>query len=249
MKIRILTDGKYGDRAEVFIKKKYPETKLVIIEGFEDAGLLDEVELDETVEKEIEEADLLISYVRHPDVVFEICDRGKPIIVAINFGEGFLRQVREENPKVIMPPSMCSLLPDTGVQEFDEFARQFGKPIYDLEIEPNSNIIKDIRVIVESPCGATITSLDFLINKPLTPKTINEFVLNVRHECREPVSLMMQKSNLGDSSSAIHLLQFIDGIKKKYPEKLDPNTELGKYLAQKKEEMENFIVQIKRAKI
>ena len=74
MKILILSDGKYGERAEVFIKKKFPATKMIIIEGYETTELLDDVELEPEIEEEIEKADLLISYIRHPDVAFDICD-------------------------------------------------------------------------------------------------------------------------------------------------------------------------------
>jgi len=51
--------------------------------------------LSEEVERDIVSADLLIIYVRHPDVVAEICYRKKPTILAVDFGEGFLRQQKE----------------------------------------------------------------------------------------------------------------------------------------------------------
>ncbi|MHA1487843.1 MAG: DUF166 family protein, partial [Promethearchaeota archaeon] len=99
------------------MKKKFNDTKIITIQERNPAEFIDDVDLGEEVESEIVQADLLIIYVRHPDVVAEICYRKKPTILAVDFGEGFLRQQKEDNPTIIMPPSMCSIPSQTGISE------------------------------------------------------------------------------------------------------------------------------------
>ncbi|TFG09664.1 MAG: hypothetical protein EU535_08875, partial [Promethearchaeota archaeon] len=170
------------------VKTKYPETELLILEEHDPTMFLDDVELPEEVEKAIQNADLLISYIRHPDVVFEICDRQKPTILAINFGQGFLNQVKSSNPKVVQPISMCNSTPDTGIEEIDEYFRKFGSPVYKVELDylkDHIPIVREISLIVESPCGASNASLDLIKGKEVTLENLNAFALNVRQECRE----------------------------------------------------------------
>ena len=89
MKIIIFSDGKYGDRAIKVVKTKFPDSELILLEEHDHTMFLDEVNLPEDAETAIRNADLLILYVRHPDVVAEICERQKPTILPINFGQGF----------------------------------------------------------------------------------------------------------------------------------------------------------------
>ncbi len=189
-KILILSDGKYGDRAASVIKKKFNDTKIITLKERNPAEFIDDVDLGEEVEKDIDHADLLIIYIRHPDVVAEICYRKKPTILAVDFGEGFLRQQKEDNPTIIMPTSMCSITSKTGISEIDEYFKYFGYPLFEVKLQ-NINgeipIIKEVKTIVESPCGATNVSLEHIRGKPLTPETLTAFGLNVRYECREPV--------------------------------------------------------------
>ena len=117
------------------MKKKYPETELIIVEEQDPKMFLDEVDLPQEVETAIQNADLLISYIRHPDVTAEICDRQKPVILAINFGQGFLNQVKSYNPKVAQPISMCNATPDTGIEIIDEYFEKFSSPVYNVVLE------------------------------------------------------------------------------------------------------------------
>lgn len=220
MKILILTDGKYGDRAVKVIKKKFPETTLLTVREEDPTMILDIVELESDVEKAIGKADLLIVYVRHPDVVSEICSRQKPTILAINFGEGFYNQEKLLNPRISMPFSMCNALPNTGIQEVDEYFYKFGTPIYNVKIdfiENNIPTIKKASLLVESPCGASEASLDFILGKVISVETLNSFAINVRQECREPVSYLLSRSNMSESSSILHLLNLLDAIEKEAP--------------------------------
>jgi hypothetical protein len=239
MKIVILSDGKYGDRAANVIKTKFPSTILKVLEERDPTMFLDEVILEEDVETAIKNADLLILYVRHPDVVAEICERQKPTIISVHLGQGFLRQVLYSNPKVIMPKSMCNATPDTGIEEIDGYLRHFGTPIYDLEvgyIEDHIPIAKNMKLLIESPCGASNASLEFINEKKITPETLNLFALNIRQECREPVSILLSHEDISESSASLHLLKLLDAIQKADPSLFKPETELGKYVEQRRKE-------------
>jgi hypothetical protein len=195
--------------------------------------------LGEEVESEIVQADLLIIYVRHPDVVAEICYRKKPTILAVDFGEGFLRQQKEDNPTIIMPPSMCSIPSQTGISEIDEYFRHFGYPLFEVKLQFINGeipIIRDIKTIVESPCGATNVSLEHIRGKPLTPETLTAFGLNVRYECREPVSILLSHRDMADSSALLQMISLLDALEKVAPKQFLPGTPMGIYASKRREE-------------
>ncbi|KKK40279.1 hypothetical protein LCGC14_1408760 [marine sediment metagenome] len=191
------------------------------------------------VEDFIIKEDLLIIYIRHPDVVAEICDRKKPTILAVDFGEGFLRQQKDTNPRVIMPTSMCSIHHSTDIKEIDEYYKKFGSPLFVVKldnIEEAVPIISEIETIVESPCGATNLSLEYIRGKPLTPETITAFGLNVRYECREPVSILLSHKDMADSSALSQMLSLLDALEKASPKHFLPDTPMGEYAAKRREE-------------
>lgn len=236
MNVLIISDGKYGDRAIKIVQQKFPSAEILIIKEENPTIFLDEVFLEKEVENAIENADLLILYVRHPDVVYEICMRQKPTILPVHFGEGFFNQVKASNPKVIQPISMCNALPNTGINEIDEFFEKFGTPIYKLKIEvseDNQSIINDIELIRESPCGSSVNTLKFIQGKPLTPETLNEFALSVRQECREPMSVIF-KREFSESAGTTHLYELIKAIEEIY--QLD-NIELKEYISKFRNEL------------
>ena len=191
------------------------------------------------MEKNVAEADLLIIYIRHPDVVSEICNRKKPTILAADFGEGFLRQQKETNPTIFMPASMCSISPNTDIKEIDEYFKNFGYPLFEVKLE-NINgevpIIREVKTIVESPCGATNVSLEYIRDKPLTPETITAFGLNIRYECREPVSILLSHRDMADSSALLQMLSLLDALEKVAPQHFLPGTPMGIYTIKRREE-------------
>ena len=213
------------------MQTKVPTAEIIIIREENPTMFLDEVFLEKDLEEAIDRSDLLIVYVRHPDVVAEICMRQKPTILPIHFGEGFFNQVKASNPKAIQPISMCNALPNTGISEIDFFFERFGTPDYKLIIEYSENnqpIIKEVSLLVESPCGASNNTLEQIRGKPITTETLNNFALNVRQECREPMSVIF-KRDFAESSGATHLLNLIDSIEKKDPTIISNNKELREY--------------------
>lgn len=200
---------------------------------------LDELFLPDDIEAAIKDADLLILYVRHPDVVAEICDRQKPTILPINFGQGFLNQVKASNPNVVQPISMCNATPDTGIKEIDEYFMKFGSPIYKLQLDFTPEkipVIKEISLEVESPCGASNASLELIRGKEITPETLNSFAINVRQECREPVSVLLSHDQMSESSAALHLLNLLEGIEKADSSLFELGSTLGEYVAKRRAE-------------
>ncbi|MFX1464570.1 MAG: DUF166 family protein [Promethearchaeota archaeon] len=219
MKILIISDGKYGDRAKEIIKDKFPSTEFLIIREENPNMFLEEIFFEKEVENAIENADLLILYVRHPDVVYEICARQKPTILPVHFGIGFFEQVKSLNSRVVQPSSMCNALPDYGIKEVDEFFTKFGSPIYKIKIENIKNnhpIIREVNLIAESPCGSSRNTLKFLKNKPLTIETLNTFAMSIRQECVEPMSVIF-KRDFTETTGPIHLIKLFDAIEGEDP--------------------------------
>ncbi len=243
MKIYIISDGKYGERAIKVVQKKFPSAEFLVINEENPTMFLDEVYLNEEVENAIERADLLILYVRHPDVVSEICLRQKPTILPVHFGEGFFNQVKTTNPKIVQPKTMCHALPNIGISEIDNFFEKFGSPSYEIKIEYDSNnqpIIKEVDLLIESPCGASRNTLEHLRGKPLTPDTLNNFAISIRHECREPMSIVF-KREFSETAGATHLLKLLDAIEKEEPSLLTDNIVLRKYALRMRKELQNEV--------
>ncbi len=176
MKVGIVSDGKYGERARERLGERF-EVEWILVD-FPSSQILDEVRL------ELPPCDLYLSYVRHPDVALEVASRGIPTLLGISFGEGFLRQARERNPHVLAPPTLCSLEGNTGVEAFDEFARFFGRPRFELELR-GGRIVR-LRLLRESPCGSTREASSTLEGRPASPETVRYFGLRVGENCRAP---------------------------------------------------------------
>lgn len=239
MKILVISDGKYGDRAAKTIRKKFPNTQFIVIEERNPNAFIDNVNLSEELVKKIKWANLLIIYVRHPDVVMEICEYKKSTIIAVDFGNGFLRQVKSINSKIFMPEAMCNVKPNTGVEEIDKYFSHYGVPTYEIELDYSQGeipIIKDVNLLIESPCGASNEALDKLLGKRLVPDTLTSYGVNIRHECREPVSVMLTHEDIADSSASLHLINLLEALENTAPELFEPNNKLGEYAKKRRQE-------------
>lgn len=177
MKIGIVSDGKFGDRAYEVIKEKFPTEW--IMAAFPQSMVVDDLELD------LPECDLYISYVRHPDVALAIIEKQKPVILGVSFGPGFLRQAKEINENIIAPVTMCSLEDNTWVPEINEFAKVFGRPSFEVKVRDDGTIDK-VRVIRGSPCGSTVAASAELPGTQLSPDQLRHYGLRICHFCRAP---------------------------------------------------------------
>lgn len=225
LRIGLISDGKYGERAYENFKQIF-ETEWILVPDIPST-----VMLDEEIDLNIPECDLYVSYVRHPDLILQIAELQKPLILGITPGKGLYQQTKAINPRVISPRTMCSLESNTGIPEVDEFAHNFGKPKYQIDVDNEENVI-EVSVLRSSPCGSSQAGAKFFKNKSLTIQNLQDLALNVCHECRAPrfghtcdkeisgiIHILSFLSNFElkeDSDTNIELKIFIDKIKKEY---------------------------------
>ncbi|MEI7856492.1 MAG: DUF166 family protein [Methanomicrobiales archaeon] len=177
MKIGIVSDGKFGDRAYEIIKERFPTEW--IMAPFPQSVIADDIELT------LPECDLYISYVRHPDVALAIIEKMKPVILGVSFGPGFLRQAKAINEDIVAPLTMCSLEDTTWVPAINEYAKVFGRPSFDVTVQEDGTI-DNVRVIRGSPCGSTIEASAELHGTQLSPEQLQHYGLRICHFCRAP---------------------------------------------------------------
>jgi hypothetical protein len=177
VKIGIVSDGKFGDRAFEVIGEKFPTEWIMV--PFPQSMMVDDLELT------LPECELYISYVRHPDVALAIIEKQKPVFLGVSFGPGFLRQAKGINENVVAPVTMCSLEDNTWVPEINEFAKVFGRPIFDVKVQ-NDGTIDNIRVLRGSPCGSTVAATAELHRTQLSPEQLQHYGLRICHFCRAP---------------------------------------------------------------
>jgi hypothetical protein len=202
MRIGIISDGKYGDRAFENIKQMF-DTKWILVPDISLTSML-----DDDIALDIPDCDLFISYVRHPDIILQIVGLQKPTILAILPGLGLLQQAQEINPRVIGTKTMCSLDPETGVQEIDEFAEFVGRPKFAVMVAPNG-LVENAMACRTSPCGSSMAGASFLKGQRLTSETLQEFALSICHECRAP---RFGHTCDKEVSGLIHITALLDDI-------------------------------------
>ena len=200
MKIGIVSDGKFGDRAFEVIQEKFPTEW--IMAPFIQSPIADDLELT------LPECDLFISYVRHPDVALAIVEKLKPVILGVSFGPGFLRQAKGINEDIIAPPTMCSLEDNTWVPEINEFAKVFGRPVFDVKVNDNGTI-ESVRVLRGSPCGSTVAASAELPGTQLCPEQLRHYGLRICHFCRAP---RLGKTCDKEVSGLLHIRELVRAI-------------------------------------
>jgi len=202
LKVGLISDGKYGERAYENFKQIF-ETKWILAPDIPTTVIL-----EEDINLNIPECDLYVSYVRHPDVILQLAELQKPLILGITPGMGLYRQAKAINPKVISPRTMCSLEPNTGIPEVDEFAHYFGKPEFQIDRDNEDNI-REVLVIRSSPCGSSQAGANFFKNKKLNMQNLQDLALHVCHECRAP---RFGHTCDKEVSGIIHILSFISNF-------------------------------------
>ncbi|MFX0058206.1 MAG: DUF166 family protein [Candidatus Hodarchaeota archaeon] len=211
--VGIISDGKYGERAFQNIKKKF-KTLWILVPEIES-----NIFLDEPLNLDIPVCDLYVSYVRHPDIILQIAELQKPLILGILPGYGLYQQINGINTQVIHAPTMCSLENTTGIPEVDQFTKYFGKPIYEIQVNDNLKI-ENIFVKRSSLCGSSEAGAKFLENKDFNIQNLQEFALSVCHECRAP---RFGRTCDKEVAGIIHLVSLFNGINKELLSKLDEN--------------------------
>jgi len=206
MKIGIVSDGKFGDRAFEIIREKFPTEW--IMAPFPQGIMVDDIELT------LPECDLYISYVRHPDVALAIIDKQKPVILGVSFGPGFLRQAKGINENVVAPPTMCSLEDNTWVPEINEFAKVFGRPTFEVKVQDDGTI-DSVRVIRGSPCGSTVAASAELHGMHLSQEQLRHYGLRICHFCRAP---RLGKTCDKEVAGLLHIRDLVKAVNEVSPE-------------------------------
>ncbi len=223
MKIGIVSDGKFGDRAIEVIRARFPDTIWITV-PFPSALVVDDLELD------VPDCDLYISYARHPNAALGVIERQRPVILAVSFGPGFLRQAKGINEHVVAPVTMCSLEDTTGTPEIDQFARVFGRPSFELKLAEDG-ILQNIHVKRGSPCGSTVAAGAELAGQRVSPEVVRHFGLRICHFCRAP---RLGKTCDKEMSGLLHVRELVKAIDRVSPE-------AGAGLRQLAEEIEGSI--------
>ena len=224
LKVGLISDGKYGDRAFENIKKLFDIEWILV------PDIAPSVMLDDDINLKIPECDLYLSYVRHPDIILEIARLQKPLILGITPGMGLFQQAKAINSRVISPRTMCSLEPNTGIPEVDEFARYFGKPQFQINSDAEG-YIREVSVVRSSPCGSSQAGAAFFKNKKVSVQNLQDLALSVCHECRAP---RFGHTCDKEVSGIIHILSFISDIDLK--NKTELTTDLKDFLDKLKKE-------------
>ena len=188
--VAIVSDGKYGYRAYEVIKKRF-HCEYVKIKY---RGSFEDIEIEKEILKKLKNFHILITYLRDPDLTYSLVEeisiqgsgRVPFIIVGIWEGDGFRRQV-ERFKNVVCPKLLCNLdenyLKDK-LEEYSqlrEFLKYFGKPKVDIYLD--NNIIRDVKVIRDSPCGATSKTLQEFLGERMEENTLRRIGLRVQHFC------------------------------------------------------------------
>ena len=206
MKIGIVSDGKFGDRAYEVIKTRFPDT-IWILAPFPQSMVIDDLDLS------VPECDLYISYVRHPDVALALIEKQKPVILGISFGPGFLRQAKAINENIVAPVTMCSLEDISWVPAINEFAKVFGRPSFDVKVREDGTI-ESVRVIRGSPCGSTVAASAELPGTQISPDQLRHYGLRICHFCRAP---RFGKTCDKELSGLLHIRELIGAINRVFP--------------------------------
>lgn len=205
IKIGVVSDGKFGDRAFEIIREKFPTIWIPV--PFPFAIMVDDTGLD------VPDCDLYISYARHPDIILDLLGKKRPVILGINPGPGFLRQAKTINEDIIAPPTMCSLETDTWVPAINEFASVFGRPAFDVLVRDDGTI-EQVRVTRGSPCGSTFAASAELAGTRVCPEQLRHYGLRICHFCRAPrFGKTCDKSRAG----VLHIRELLNAIRKVSP--------------------------------
>jgi len=213
IKVIIVTDGPYGDRTYDTVCEDFDCDFIELDKP--DSMFIDDVEIPDNILGKLEKADLIISYIMHPDLLLEMVDKVHDkvdyIIVAAWRGEGLKNQL-ENYGNVYCPETMCEL-EENGDPTYDEFVFKYGKPIVEVELE--GNVVSYVKVIRSAPCGSTYYVAKEMIGEDVG-KLATKAGLKVQlFPCRAPkLRLFVDECKKGLASN-FHSKAFQDAIDKK----------------------------------
>jgi len=175
MRILVAIQGHYGQRIADNIRKYGPADWKVFSFTFAQdlPAIIDDA--GEFLPKELPAADLLISLGEHPGVAQMIPDMvkksGAKAVIApadnrVWLPPGLAKQIKKKlesmGADMVYPVPFCTLTEkDSQNSHIKEFAKYFGKPEVDVELDKEK--IKRVAVIRGAPCGCTPYVADGLV--------------------------------------------------------------------------------------
>ncbi|MBC8276005.1 MAG: thymidylate synthase [Chloroflexi bacterium] len=167
MRILVAIQGHYGQRIADNIRQHCPAEWEAYTYSFSSdlPAIVDDA--NEFLPKELPAADLLISLGEHPGVAQMIPDMvkksGAKAVIApadnrVWLPPGLARQIKRKlesmGVEVVYPVPFCTLAEkDSQNQYIREFAKYFGRPEIDIELDRDR--IKRVAVIRGAPCGCS----------------------------------------------------------------------------------------------
>lgn len=212
-KVIIVTDGPYGDRTYETVCKDFDCEFLELEQP--DSMFIDDIEIPDTVLDRLTSADIVISYILHPDLLLEMVEKVHEnvgwIIVAAWRGEGLKNQL-ESFGNVNCPDTMCEL-EENGDPIYDEFVSKYGRPVVEVELEGNT--VTDIHVIRSAPCGSTDFVAKEMIGEDITNLPTKAGLKVQLFPCRAPkLRLFVDECKKGLASN-FHSKAFQEAIDRK----------------------------------
>lgn len=163
LKVVIVTDGPYGERAYETIKEEF-DCEFVELEA-PTPIFADDIEIPEEDVKRIEGADILIIYVSHSDLTLELVEKlhyqTDWIIVGAWRGEGFKNQL-ERFRNVICPENMCGL-EKNGNPISTSLYQNLEDRWWNLKVIDDR--VVEVRVLRSSSCGSTFFVAEEMIGQ------------------------------------------------------------------------------------
>jgi hypothetical protein len=98
---------------------------------------------------------------------------------------------------------------NTGIKEFDEFSKFYGRPRFSVKLEEGK--FSHIEILRESPCGSTRGAASDIIGVPLSNEMLQFFALRVCHYCRAP---RFGRTCDKEFSGLLHIHELTNSIKK-----------------------------------
>lgn len=205
MKILAITDGVYGKRIVNTIGSKSPEdwvinnwTPPVINEP-----VVDEPEI--FLPQSLPASDLILHLAERPQAAQLIpaltkLTGAKGVIASVDHGAwippGLQNQLRRELAKqdviIVFPEPLCSLdistagfgeklLPYTS-EIISEFARHFGRPIFEVELDAKGDIAQ-VEIKRGAPCGSTEYTVGRIMGRPAATVIPTAGLLCLHYPC------------------------------------------------------------------
>ncbi|BDZ71610.1 DUF166 domain-containing protein [Methanobacterium petrolearium] len=213
MKISIVTDGSYGERAHATIKEEF-NCDYIMMDA-PTSTFMDEIDLPSETLAQLENADIIITYTLHPDLTLDLVDalhdKVEWIIVGAWRGDGFKNQL-EKYGNVTCPENMCDLS-ENGNPIFDEFVSKFGQPI--VRVNCQGDKVVDVKVLRCSPCGSTRFVAEEMVGEPTETLPVRAGLRIQHYPCRAPkMRLFADDECKKELAANFHKKAFENALKK-----------------------------------